>query len=165
MLKLYKNDNGTVHYWETWHTDKKTGIVHWGVIGEKGKSKEVTSGWLTSFGKAINKETNEKRREGYAEIAIEDHYTLLIAYAVEGMGTPDDINKQGRLQDKMNEVLGWTGLGECDGESIGSGTMEVCCYVVDFGIAKKVIENALANTEFSDYIRIYDENEDAPVSS
>ena len=58
----------------------------------------------------------------------------------------------------MDEVLGWTGLGHCEGGSIGSGTMEVCCFVVDFDIAKKVIETKLKDTEFADYTRIFDEN-------
>ncbi len=57
----------------------------------------------------------------------------------------------------MNETLGWSGLGHCDGGSIGSGTMEVCCFVVDFDIAKSVIEADLKSTEFDDYSRIYDE--------
>lgn len=39
--------------------------------------------------------------------------------------------------------------------------MEVCCFVVDFEIAKRVIEADLAGTEFSDFTRIYDENADA----
>jgi len=59
----------------------------------------------------------------------------------------------------MDEVLGWTGLGHTDGGSIGSGTMEVGCVVVDFDIAKKVIEQDLKNTEFADYTRIFKMNE------
>ncbi|HYX51974.1 MAG TPA: hypothetical protein VE783_00880 [Candidatus Limnocylindrales bacterium] len=43
---------------------------------------------------------------------------------------------------------------------MGSGTMEVCCFVVDFEGAKAVIEADLAGTNFSNYTRIYDENED-----
>lgn len=58
----------------------------------------------------------------------------------------------------MDETLGWTGLGHCDGGSIGGGTMEVCCYVVDFEIAKNIVERDLSNTEFSDYIRISHED-------
>ena len=57
----------------------------------------------------------------------------------------------------MNETLGWTGLGHCDGGSIGSGTMEACCFVVDFDIAKRVIEKDLAGSEFADFSRIFDE--------
>jgi len=35
--------------------------------------------------------------------------------------------------------------------------MEVCCLVVDFEHARRVIEENLAGTEFADYLRIYDE--------
>jgi hypothetical protein len=158
MLKLYKNINNTLHYWETWDKDEKTGIVHWGIIGSRGESKEVKSTLLENFRKKIQKEITIKSKEGFGEIDIDDHYTLLIEFAVDGMGSPEDLEKRTRLQSKMNETLGWTGLGHCDGGSIGSGTMEVCCYVVDFDTAKKMIEQDLKSTEFSNYTRIYDEN-------
>lgn len=44
----------------------------------------------------------------------------------------------------LNEGLGWTGLGCCDGGGIGSGTMEACCYVVDF--ERDVLTKELAET-------------------
>jgi len=128
-------------------------------VGEIGQSEEVHSGLLSSFRKKIQTIINKKIDEGYRHIDIDDHYTLLIEYIIEEMGTPEDIEKRTRLQDKMDEVLGWTGLGHCDGGSIGSGRMEVCCLVIDFGLAKVVIEKSLENTEFANYVRIYDENE------
>jgi len=159
MLKLYKRIDNELFYWETWDKDNKTGIVHWGKVGEKGNDKEVKSGLFSSFRKEIQKEINKVLSEGYQEIDIEEHHTLLIEYKVDDMGTPEDLNKRTRLQNRMDGTLGWTGLGHCDGGSIGSGTMEVCCYVVDFEIAKRVIEQDLKDTEFADYTRIYDENE------
>ena len=69
-----------------------------------------------------------------------------------------DLDKRHKLEDKMNEVLGWTGLGHCDGGSIGSGSMEACCFVVDFDVAKNVIEKILKGTELENYTKIYDEN-------
>ena len=73
------------------------------------------------------------------------------------MGTAEDLEKRYRLQDRMDKTMGWTRLGSCDGGSIGSGTMEVCDFVVDFELAKTVIENDLRGTEFENYTRIYDE--------
>ena len=75
------------------------------------------------------------------------------------MGTAEDLEKRYRLEDRMSDTLGWTGLGHCDGGSIGSGTMEVCCLVVDFKTAQLVVENDLKDTEFQNYTRIFDENE------
>jgi predicted DNA-binding WGR domain protein len=160
MLKLYKQVDNEIHYWETWDKDEKTGVVHWGVVGQRGQDKEIKSGFFSNFRKEIQKEVDKKISEGYDEIEEDNLFTLLIEFQVEGMGTPEDVEKRTRLQNKMDGVLGWTGLGHCDGGSIGSGTMEVCCFVVDFDIAKKVIETKLKDTEFADYTRIFDENEE-----
>jgi hypothetical protein len=37
--------------------------------------------------------------------------------------------------------------------------MEVCCYVADFDIAKRVIEADLKGTEYGGYTRIYREDD------
>src|SRR5262249_42762181 len=100
--------------------------------------------------------------EGFEPIEIDNHAILLIEYPIKGMGTTKDLKKRHALEDRMNETLGWTGLGHCDGGSIGSGTMDVCCLVVDFKIAKAVIEKDLRNTKFADYSRIYDERVEPP---
>jgi len=156
MLKLYKDIEGTLNYWETWDKNEKTGIIHWGVVGERGRDEEIKSLLLTNFRTRIQKLIDAKIDEGYYQ--INDMYTLLVEYRIDGMGTRDEVDKRQKLESKLNEVLGWTALGHCDGGSIGSGTMEACCFVVDFDIAKFVIERALKETEFDDYSRIYDEN-------
>jgi hypothetical protein len=94
---------------------------------------------------------------GFRPVDIDDHCTLLIEYTVDGMGAKDDVEKRHRLESRMSETLGWTGLGTCDGGSIGSGSMEVCTFVVDFALAKAVIEKDLAGTEFENFTRIFDE--------
>jgi hypothetical protein len=159
MIKLYRSINNELHYWETWDKDTGTGIVHWGIIGLKGESKEVKSGLFKNFRSKIQKEIIEKTSNGFREIDEDDHINLLIEYKIDGMGTTADLEKRTRLQNKMDSLLGWTGLGHCDGGSIGSGTMEVCCLVVDFDIAKNLIEQSLSSFEFADYTRIYDETE------
>ena len=158
MLKLYKRVDNEILYWETWDKDEKTGVIHWGVVGQRGEDKEIKSGLFSNFRKEIQKEVDKKIAEGYDEINDSDLFTLLIEFNVDGHGTTADVDKRHKLEDKMKEVLGWTGLGDCDGGSIGSGTMEVCCFVVDFDIAKQVIETKLKDTEFADYTRIFDEN-------
>ena len=97
--------------------------------------------------------------KGFTEVDLDDHAILLVEYAVDGFGTPQDLDKRHRLQDRLNETLGWTGLGYCDGGSIGSDTMEAACYVVDFEVAKAAVEKDLRGTEFEDFTRIYDERD------
>lgn len=158
MLKLYKFTEAKKEYWETWDNDDGSHTVHWGELGTTGESKEVKGSIFKKPEAIIQKEVDQMVSNGFRP--IEDEYTLLIEYAVEGMGTPEDVDKRHRLQDRMNEILGWSGLGHCDGGSIGSGTMEVCNYVVDFEVAKKVIEIDLKGTEFENYTRIYDQDDE-----
>lgn len=155
MLKLYKLIDNQLHYWETWDKDDKEAIVHWGIVGQRGQSKEVKSGHFSNFKTTVQKELDGKIEEGYAELDEDKVAFLEIAYKIDGFGTEQDLDKRHMLEDRLEEILGWTGLGEVDGGSIGSGTMEVGCSVVDFDIAKKVIEQYLKDTEFGDYVRIY----------
>jgi hypothetical protein len=158
MLKLYKFVDGSKSYWETWEHDG-VHTVHWGTLGTPGSSREVRSFFFKKASDTIQKEIDQKMAEGFEPIEADDHATLLVEFAVDGMGSGTDLDKRHRLQERMDETLGWSGLGHCDGGSIGSGTMEVCCYVVDFDIAKSVIEADLKDTEFGDYTRIYREDE------
>lgn len=155
MLKLYKRIDNQLHYWETWDKDDKTGVMHWGIVGQTGEDKEIKSGLFSNFRKTIQKEIDLKLTEGYVEFDEDQISFLEVEYIIEGFGTEQDLEKRHRLEDKLNDILGWTGLGEVDGGSIGSGTMEVGCMVVDFNIAKKVIEDKLKDTEFANYSRIF----------
>jgi hypothetical protein len=160
MLKLYKKADNKLLYWETWDKDSKTGIIHWGNVGEEGESKEIKSGLFSNFSVTIQKEIELKISEGYSEFDEDENVYLEIEYIIEGFGTDEDLDKRHRLEERMDSVLGWAGLGNTDGGSIGSGTMEVGCVVVDFEIAKKVIEQNLKGTEFANYSRIFNMNEE-----
>lgn len=159
MLKLYRFADGKKEYWETWEDEPRSHTVHWGELGTHGESKTVESTVFAKAEKTIQKEIDQLVTLGFRPIDMDDHCTLLIEYAVDGMGTAEDLAKRHRLQSRMDETLGWTGLGVCDGGSIGSGSMEVCTFVVDFDVAKAVIEKDLAGTEFANYTRIFDEDE------
>jgi hypothetical protein len=158
VIKLYRGVDGAMEYWETW---KHGGVhtVHWGRVGERGSSREERRTFFRSAARLVAPQIAAKKAEGFREIADEDHHVVLVEYAINGMGTPEDLEKRHRLQARLNETLGWTGLGHCDGGSIGSGTMEVCCLVVNFAIAARIIEADLRGSEFSDFTRIFREDE------
>lgn len=158
MLKLYRFSNDKKEYWETWDNGKGSHTVHWGELGTRGESRIVKTTLLSKAESTIQTEIDGLVKAGFHTIDMDEHFIFLVEYAVEGMGTPDDVEKRHRLESRLNETLGWTGLGACDGGSIGSGSMEVCNFVVDFEVAKAVIEKDLAGTEFANYTRIFDEN-------
>ena len=156
MIKLYKRINRHLNYHEAWaHGAKIT--EHWGKVGERGETAEHKRDKKLSEEENLERVLAKAKSKGFESIDEDDLVILLIEYAIEGMGTPKELDKRHALEDRMNETMGWTGLGHCDGGSIGSGTMEVCCFVVDFQIAKRVIEDDLKGTKFADYSRIYEE--------
>jgi hypothetical protein len=161
MLKLYKRIKRVLHYHEAWASGAKI-TEHWGIVGERGKAAEHKRNKKISAAKNLKQVLAQPLAEGFKPIDDDVYAVLLIEYPVNGMGTTKDLDKRHALEDRMNETLGWTGLGNCDGGSIGSGTMEVCCLVVDFKIAKRVIEKDLKDTKFADYSRIYDERANPP---
>lgn len=158
MLKLYKLTDSSKKYWETWDNGDDSHTVHWGTLGERGDSKIIKKSPFRKPDTMIQGEIDALVADGYRPVDEDQERRLMIEFSVEGLGEPEDLDKRHRLENRMNETLGWTGLGNCDGGSIGSGTMEVCCFVVDYDIAKKTIETDLQNTEFADYSRIYDED-------
>ena len=157
MIKLYKRlSAGTLLYHEAWIDGGKI-IEHWGRVGTRGETRihEMKS---RSKSRELERILQSTRQEGFAEIDLDEHRRLLVEYAIQDMGSAADLDKRHRLEERLNQMLGWTGLGMCDGGSIGSGNMEVCCFVVDFALAKSVIESDLQGTEFANFSRIYDED-------
>ena len=154
MIKLYKTIDNELHYWETWDNENNSATIHWGKVGLKGEAKTVKSGLFSNFRKEVQKEIDKKINEGYIQFDDMDLTFIEIIYPVVEMGTEEDLNKRHALENRLNELLGWTGLGHVDGGSIGSGTMEVGCEVVDFEIAKNVIQQDLKGSEFEDFKEI-----------
>lgn len=156
--KLYKRDaDGRLRYHEAWAADGKL-IEHWGFVGSAGETRTQALGRFSSASARVKKLLAPARADGFAEIDDDDLRTVLIEYAVSGMGDQRDLDKREALMARMDNLLGWTGLGHCDGGSIGSGTMEVCCLVVDVEIARQVIAEDLADSEFGNFTRIFDED-------
>lgn len=154
MLKLYKTVDGVLHYREAW-VNQGIAYEHWGAVGDRGELKEHSLPKRADAETAILEVLRPAAEAGFRPISIDDHARLLIGYCVDGFGSRDDLLKRQSLEVRMNETLGWTAVGFCDGGSVGSGTMEVCCFVVEFELASRVIAADLQGTEFSDFTRIY----------
>lgn len=157
MLKLYKKQRGKVtEYHEAWVSGSWV-TAHWGAIGSEGQTKRTRTKKGLGEEENISEALAVAKSNGFKPISFDKHAILIIEYAVKGMGSSKDLKKRHEIQDRMDNLLGWTGLGHCDGGSIGSGSMEVCCIVVDCETAKRLIESDLKSSKFSDFTRIYDE--------
>jgi hypothetical protein len=155
MLKLYKEIDGQPHYWQTWEEDEDKAFIYCGVVGQVGETYIVTLEETPNFREVMQDEILKKRNEGFKEFDNEDMTYLEIEYEIDGFGSLEDLSKRHRLERHLNNALYYAGLGRVDGGSIGGGTMEVGCLVVDFEVAKRIVENVLKHTEFNNYKRIF----------
>lgn len=148
LLKLYKKQDGVLHYWQAWANDPKKGFVNWGVAGERGLREIIGAKNKSELEALLRERIGRKRAEGFAEAASED--LLVIEYDAVIM-TANKLKKLHRLGDHLDYLLGYTGLGAFDGNGYGFGKMDVSVTVVDFEIAKRVIAADLEDTVFSNY--------------
>lgn len=147
MEKYYRRSSeGALEYWEYWALPEGGFTVHQGRVGETGVAEDVAGPMDASI--------EAKRREGFAPIDIDDHHLIVVEYKIDGFGVAGDLEKRHALEEHLNETLGWTGLGQCDGGDIGSGMMAVFSFVVDYDIAERVLIADLESTPFADYARI-----------
>jgi predicted DNA-binding WGR domain protein len=142
MIKLYRNDGEMLHYWEAWNTNNEI-TIHWGAVGQEGDTREITLPPGNDVSSVIEAEAAQPRAEGYQEIEGDRLQRVTIQYPILEMGTTADLEKRYEVETLMNNRLGWTGLGHCDGGDIGSGTMNIFCFVVDPDKAAQIIAEEL----------------------
>lgn len=158
MQNLYKKLSfRPLRYHEAWFDPQERQIVeHWGIVGRTGETRNHDLDETDNEESAVGRVLAEAIANGFRPFPEDDHQIIVIEYIIDGFGDEKDLAKRHSLEEHMNHKLGWNGLGHCDGGSIGSGTMEVCCIVVDYEIAKSAIARELKNTAYADYSRIYD---------
>jgi hypothetical protein len=114
MLKLYKKTDGIFRYWEACE-DARQITIHWGIVADEGENRTVELAPGENADSRIKRESEQPRNEGYRKIPPSKHTRLVIQYPIQGIGTNDGLDKRIAIEDLMNERLGWTGLGYCDG--------------------------------------------------
>ena len=130
MKKLYKTIDGVLHYKEAWTHDGDC-TFHWGIVGETGESETYHIDGDTLKQPAVDNVLADAVTEGYREIPLEDHYEIIVQYKTKDeWGDTTDLDKRHHVDDLLNECLGWTGNGHCDGGDIGSGTINSYSFVV-----------------------------------
>lgn len=155
-MKLYKKQEGILHYWQTWNKTQKSGTIHWGVVGERGSTEKISASSQIKYNTLVQAEIEKQRKNGFAESIKE--LILVIEYEAKIMSLVR-LKRLHRLGERLDHLLGWTGLGHHDGNSFGSGKMDVSAVVVDYEIAKKAIMADLEDTEFAKYIDIRQEGD------
>jgi hypothetical protein len=150
MFKRYRRSGGVIDYHEAWPADGAV-IEHWGVCGERGETREHPAPAAADQRKVLGELKAKAAALGFKAVPISRHAQLVVGRPIAGMGTPQALEERHALEAFLDEQTGWLGLGHCDGGSIGSGSMEAFCFVVDAPIARAALTRVLAASPFSGF--------------
>ncbi len=140
FLKLYKKEETSYLYFETWTTNGNTAVIHWGRLGTKGESKELKATSNSDLKTKLNIVISKMVSDGYAEIPIDHQYTIAITFKLSSWGTTQDLERREQIRSILTEHLGWTGNGRCDDGDIGSGEMTLYADVIEPYVGAKSIK-------------------------
>ncbi|MGE6257484.1 hypothetical protein ACQKCU_06155 [Heyndrickxia sporothermodurans] len=153
MIKMIKQVNDEVLYWEVWK-DGKALIIHYGTLGDVGETEEMKLSLFQKAEKLMDELAKERDDEGYEYLDEEELIELVVQYSYEEDEMEAPLVKRHNVEGLMNECLGWTGNGFCDGGDIGSGTANIFNYVVDVEMATQTIIEELRNNNLLEKVKI-----------
>lgn len=146
-FKLYKRSPNEIEYREAWFS-KGMVVDHWGICGDRGRTQPhpvANTAMRQRWFEILRSRADEL---GFQPIPASKYATLIVQQPIAGHGTPEDLELRHRVEDYLHDLTGWLGLGHCDGGSIGSGSMEIFCHVVDFDIAHRAVTRELATSAY-----------------
>lgn len=159
MIRAYKEVNDDLLYFHIWEEDETNAVFYQGVMGNKGELEHVSAITVNELAKKIDQKVDELNETGWSGIEDDEYDVLIIEYKIDGEGSDADHDKREAIQNRMNELLNQSGVGWCDGSSVGDGIMNICCIVFDYQLAYDIINEDLNESEFEDFSRIYVESE------
>ncbi|MEM1036247.1 MAG: hypothetical protein AAGI14_05750 [Pseudomonadota bacterium] len=140
MFRLYKRDeeNELRAYYEVWAEPARRRIIeHWGVVGEAGETETHRIWFFGGLEKQFEKIMAPAHAQGFEEIALGDYETLIVMFTdQDDVPTPQE---SASVADQINEILGWTGLGFCDGDEVSGKDIDLTCRVVASDMARALI--------------------------
>lgn len=153
LIKMTKTVADEVLYWEVWQ-DGRTLFIHYGIVGDTGETEEKKLSLFQKAEKLMEDLAEEKTNEGYEYLDEDKLFELVVQYSYEENQIVETLEKRQNVEDIMNECLGWTGNGSCDGGDIGSGTANIFNLVVDVEKAIQTIIVELKNNDLLDGVKI-----------
>lgn len=145
MLKLYKKTSTGVDYWEAWQDDNML-VVHSGALGQIGETSRVP--YSRDAERIVTNRIAWLQSHDYTEVQNEALFAVAIQYQLNNWGSSADLEKRHKIEELLDDRLGWTGLGHCTGGEIGSGSMDIFCGVVDPFVALEAILATLRQNDF-----------------
>jgi hypothetical protein len=167
MVELYKWDETGILFWRVLELNIRSGYECYGRVGQpEPLMKEMKAGLFSSFEKEATKKMDQLLSEGYRLLDDKDRVTLVIEF--NGDETSREGERIKEFKEMIDELLGSVNLGYADDEF---ELEDIYCTVIDFEMAKKLIEAELQKKNFKQFSRIYnldlepddDEDDDGDV--
>lgn len=154
MVKLYKKTNGGIDYFEIWFSDNGL-TIHTGTLGDTGSTEDFALDGENSIAakNVMEKYILDAKNHGYIEFEYLTEFIVQYSYS-ENEDSEKLTQKMEQVESLLNDCLGWTGNGHCDGGDCESGTLNIFCYVVDKDIALDSIFGLLEDEGLTDNLKI-----------
>ena len=154
MFRLYKSDEDGIPraYYEVWAEPARRRIIeHWGVVGEPGETEVHRIWFFGGLDAQFEKIRAPARAQGFEALPRGRYHPLNVsAVSKTGEDISDDADA---FADRINEILGWTGLGDCHSASWREDALIAECDTVDFEICKQVlVESLKSDVAFEDFV-------------
>jgi len=149
MIKLYKRTEEGLFYHEAWISGMQI-IQHEGKVGTNGEaySFDYTSGQPDEL--SLERTLKSARQNGFEEIPDEAHHEITLQWKFKSKPTEiKNINDE--LEEIINEVFGWQGLGRASEVKLIDSLSQISCLVVDFDMALNRISEIISNPRYSSF--------------
>jgi hypothetical protein len=143
MVKLYRKTGGDLFYDEVWIDEANTVSRHAGRCGERGAIERASHPDRLSGRAAMAAIVAEIRAAGFRPIPDSRHVTLVIDLFPERRDQSGLLDCRHALEERVDQELGWLGLGHCDGGDIGVGEASLFCPVVSYPLAAEAMRRLL----------------------
>ena len=125
MLRLYSRQFDRPAYWETWEKEGQT-CIHFGTVGERGETLWFPAHLREAMTRKLAGEVEKLREKGYEELAPDEFCQFVVQYPTALI----DAATRERLEALIDEALGWTGNGTCDGVDANGQRVNILCAVL-----------------------------------
>ena len=144
---LYRtHPNAVIEYWDA-RLDGRRVTVHTGPVGEPDSARISRPLPGENPDAHLLRLRAEAAAAGFAELPDDAFVQLQVQWQVQGWGSTADLEFRHQVEDDLDACLKWTGNGCCDGGDIGSGTLNVFCFVVAVPAAIQSVLGALEAAE------------------
>jgi hypothetical protein len=150
MVKLFRKTRSVIEYWEVWKDGNRL-VVHFGVVGDRGGWHLAEKPPIEREDDTIERLSDDIKKKGFAESPPSGFVDLVIQYPIAEFTSEEDAEKRHRMEEILDEELGWTGNGECVGGDIGAGEVSIYCKVIDTGAAIEAVWRTFLDNDYPSF--------------